>query len=121
MSNQVMSIAWEVSPVDLGVAIQREYADELIRRVKTLMSQAAPEAEAHMKTVAPWRDQTGQARKLLMAETVDDGDEITLYLIHGAAHGIWLELRWGGRYAVIVPTTHDFAARIHSRLQGIMN
>lgn len=121
MSNQVMTIAWSVDPVALGKAIERQYADELLRRIRRLMAEAAPQAEAHMKTTAPWRDRTGQARKLLMAQTVDDGDHITLYLIHGAAHGIWLELRYGGKYAVIVPTTHEFAARIRTRLQGIMN
>jgi hypothetical protein len=121
VSNRVFGIEWRIDPRALGRSIEREYADELLRRIRKLMADAAPEAEAHMKAVGPWRDRTGAARKLLMAETVDGGDEITLYLVHGAAHGIFLELRWGGKYAVIVPTTHEFAARIRSRLQGIMN
>lgn len=120
MSNRVMSITWSIDPRELGKRIEREYADELVRRVKKLMRDAAPEAESYMKTTAPWTDRTGEARKLLMAETVADGEEIALYLIHGAAHGIFLELRHGGRYAVIVPTTFEFAARIRSRLKGIM-
>ena len=120
MNNQVMTIEWSVDPRALGKAIERRYADELLRRIRQMMREAAPQAEAHMKTTASWRDRTGDARRLLMALTVDDGDEITLYFIHGAAYGIWLELRHGGRYAVIVPTTHQFAASIRTRLQGLM-
>lgn len=121
MGNSVISLTWRVPPRSLGRTIRREYAEELVRRIKKMMAEAAPQAEAHMKSVAPWQDRTGQARRLLMAETVENGDHITLYLIHGAAYGIYLELRWSGRFAVIVPTTHEFAARIRSRLQGIMN
>lgn len=120
MSNRVMSVTWRIDPRELGRRIEREYADELVRRAGKVMRDAAPEAEAHMKATAPWTDRTGEARRLLMAETTEGDGSITLYLIHGAAYGVHLELRHAGRYAVIVPATHEFAARIRRRMQGIM-
>lgn len=119
MSRQ-FTVEWQLEPIELGRRYQK-WSDELIRRVKRLMREAAPEAELHMKATAPWTDQTGQARQLLMAVTTEEGEEIVLTLIHGAAYGIWLELRHGGRYAVIVPTTVEFAGRIQQRLAGIMD
>ena len=116
MSNKVASVEWTVDPRKLGEAIERQYAQKLIGRVKSVVRDAAPEAEAHMKNVAPWQDQTGQARRLLMADATDDGKAMTLVLIHGAAYGIWLELRHAGRYAIIAPTVHDFASRIRGRI-----
>ena len=44
-----------------------------------------------------------------------DNDHFTIFLGHGANvhYGIWLEVRWGGRFAIIVPTIEHF------RQQGI--
>lgn len=116
----VFTLEWRIDPTALGKAIERDYADELVRRAKRVMTAAAPVAEDHMKRVAPWQDQTGDARRLLMAETQDNGEEIALYLIHGAAYGIWLELRHAGRYAVLVPTLHEFAGRLRGDLGGLV-
>lgn len=113
---KVASVEWTVDPKRLGEAIERQYARRLVGRVRSVVRDAAPEAEAHMKQYAPWRDQTGQARKLLMADWKDDGKAVTLYLIHGAAYGIWLELRHAGRYAIIAPTVHEFAGRMRLRI-----
>ena len=111
------SVEWTIDPRALGRAIEQQYAKKLVGRVRSIARDAAPEAEAHMRRNAPWQDRTGQARKLLMAEWKDDGSAVTLYLIHGAAYGIWLELRHAGHYAIIAPTVHEFAGRMRGRLE----
>lgn len=114
---KVASVEWVIDPKQLGRAIERQYANRLIGRARSVVRDAAPEAETHMKQTAPWRDRTGEARRLLLADWRDDGRAVTLYLIHGSAHGKWLELRHAGRYAVIAPTVHVFAGRIRRRLE----
>lgn len=120
MTKQVMSISWKVDPRELGKAIERQYAGQIVRRTREVMRDAAPEAEGYMKVNAPWTDRTGEARKLLMAETIETADDVTLYLIHGAAYGVWLELRNGGRYAIIAPAVHETASRLRARLKGLV-
>lgn len=120
MTRKVASFEWVIDPTALGKAIERDYADRIVERGRRRMREAAPEAEGLMKRGAPWQDRTGEARRLLMAETVERPDESTLYLIHGSAYGIWLELRHAGRYAVIAPTVHQMAARLRGRLEGLV-
>lgn len=117
---KVASVQWVVDPKKLAQAIEREYADKIVAQVRRRVKEAAPEAEGLMKRNAPWTDRTGQARRLLMAEAQDDGEAVTLYLIHGAAYGIYLELQRAGRYAIIAPTVHEMAARLRGRLEGLV-
>lgn len=72
----------------------------------TIVERQAPRAESTMKRDAPWQDQTGNARQGLKARAVRDprGDRFHLVLFHTMPYGIWLETRWGGKYAIILPT-----------------
>jgi len=67
---------------------------------------------------APWNDQTGNARNGLFADYSGDynGDRHVIRLYHTVPYGIWLEVRWAGKYAIIVPTIQKEGARI---LQGM--
>lgn len=71
-----------------------------------------PQAEAHMKTHAPWTDQTGNARNGLKAQTIVEADSVSIVLFHQVPYGPYLELRWSGRYAVIMPTVEAFAPEL---------
>lgn len=64
----------------------------------------APLAEAHMKATAPWTDRTGAARSGLNAEVVVSSNKVAIVLYHSVPYGVYLETRWGGRFAVIQPT-----------------
>lgn len=68
-----------------------------------------PQALAHMKNNAPWEDQTGNARNGLNAETVITAKSVAIVLFHTVPYGPYLELRWSGRYQIIVPTIEIFA------------
>lgn len=76
---------------DRGVAGVVEYWDSKI--------------EAHMKLTAPWTDRTGNARIGLFAKAGHlPGQAHWIDLGHRVPYGIWLEIRWGGKYAVVWPT-----------------
>ena len=73
--------------------------------IEELLEVAAEAVQQYAQENAPWEDQSGDARGGLTAEYVDGGlfqHEIVLY--HTAEYGIWLEIRWNGRYAIIMPT-----------------
>jgi hypothetical protein len=60
--------------------------------------------EGKARTGASWTDRTGNARQGLTA-TPDIGvGYYAVDLFHQVPYGIWLEVRWSGRYAIIVPT-----------------
>ena len=61
------------------------------------------QAISHMRSTAPWTDRTGAARSGLNAEVQVETNAVALILFHSVAYGIYLEVRWGGKYAVIRP------------------
>lgn len=64
----------------------------------------ATKATAWMKLNAPWTDQTGNARNGLHAFVQRaPGQSVTLVLSHGVNYGIWLEVKFNGRDAVVTP------------------
>jgi hypothetical protein len=61
-------------------------------------------AEGWMRENAPWRDRTGNARSGLGAEARHVAMKShTLILFGRMPYNIWLESRFQGRYAVIIP------------------
>lgn len=65
----------------------------------------ATRAEARMREAAPWTDQTSNARNGLSAGTEHKPRKShTIILSHGVSYGFWLEVRYAGRNAVVMPT-----------------
>jgi hypothetical protein len=88
----------------------------LQRKLKALPAQAdgyihavmvyqASKGESAMKTAAPWTDRTGNARSGLSAKVgwVPNVSH-SIHLFHRVFYGIFLETRWSGKYAIILPT-----------------
>lgn len=91
---------------DRGVAGVMEYWDSRI--------------EAHMKIAAPWTDRTGNARSGLFAKAGHEpGQRHWIDLGHRVPYGIWLEIRWGGRYAVVFPTLLTYGPKIMQTLNKL--
>lgn len=83
------------------------------------LEELAEEVQEYMHANAPWDDRTGEARSGLVAEHVDDGlfrHAIVIY--HTVEYGIWLEIRWNGKYAIIMPTVEHFGPIVMGRLDN---
>lgn len=81
----------------------------------------AADAEQYMKTNAPWRDQTGNARNGLAATPFAEGvGSFGIDLFHTVPYGIWLEVRFSGRYAIIDPTLPVIGGEFMTLLNGII-
>lgn len=73
-----------------------------------------------MKDNKTWEDHTYAAVENLQGHVVwHDDDHFTIFVGHGAEvfYGIWLEVRWGGRFAIVVPAVEHFGPQIGARLR----
>lgn len=70
-----------------------------------------------MRSEAPWTDRTGDARELLGFSVDEDPIRPRVYLFHGVHYGLWLEVRWNGDYAIIMPTIEQFGPELIQRIQ----
>jgi len=99
----------------------RGLSDKINTGVRAIMEFQAPQCQNYMRENAPWDDQTGNARNGLFAKAYSSGgggrgrDSAGRFTSGStASHGIvlygsvpyqiWLEVRFSGRYAIIVPT-----------------
>lgn len=79
--------------------------DDRMKRVMVAAAgYVAPQAEAYMRENAKWTDRTGAARNGLGATVKTSGDDVAIVLFHTVPYGVFLEVRWGGKYAIIEPT-----------------
>lgn len=69
---------------------------------------------------APWTDRTSNARNGLFARAYSTAKAHGIVLYHTMPYGIWLEVRWGGKYRIIVPTIQRQGALVMRTLQGVL-
>lgn len=74
------------------------------RAIRFIMDYHAADGTARMKMNAPWTDQTGAARNGLFAVTEHAKGHYKIIFSHSVNYGIWLEVKFSGRDAVIMPT-----------------
>lgn len=75
--------------------------------ISATMAYHATRAVAYAKQNAPWTDRTGNARGGLFSTTESTGNSWRLTIAHSVPYGIWLEVRWNGRYQIIRPTIQN--------------
>lgn len=61
----------------------------------------ARRSENFMRANARWTDQTANARNGLHAVAASTKGSHVITLAHGMPYGIWLEVRWSGKYGII--------------------
>lgn len=74
--------------------------------------EVAIDALDYAKENAPWEDRSGDAREGLDADVDWKGDVIVWQMFHTVPYGIYLETRWSGRFAIIMPTLEEYAPRV---------
>lgn len=89
-----------------------EFDENAIKAIEFTLDYWATRAMSQMKSGARWSDRTTNARNGLMAKRFNSDDGASLVLWHSVPYGIWLEVRWSGRYAIIGPTLNDIAPKV---------
>lgn len=80
--------------------------------------ETAIDALEFAKEQASWEDRTGDAREGLDVDVAWEGETIVWQMFHTVDYGLYLETRWNGRYAVIMPTLELFAPQVGRSLDG---
>ena len=88
--------------------------EEIIRSFKDEMVDYA-------RSNAPWDDRTGDARAGLDAEFFGEEHSVGITLFHTVDYGPFLELRWGGKYAIILPTVEALGPKLLERMERMMD
>ena len=117
-----MRIAWKKSPEDTFVAAFAEYADHIVELVVTIFELTEPEIKAWMDRTAPWQDQTGDARRLLKAETHVDRSVgiVAMKFSHGVPYGVYLETMQGGRFSILAPAVDIWGPHLFELVEDII-
>lgn len=99
-----------------------QYLALVMQAIEQVAAYIAPILEADAKVNASWTDRTANARQTLNADWQRAAQDIVvIWLAHGVEYGIYLEKRWGGKYAIIWPTIEQHLDQINQMLQGIFN
>jgi hypothetical protein len=65
-------------------------------------------SETYAKSKAPWTDRSGNARSGLssiwLATVGSDGGKFEIDVFHRVPYGIWLEVKYNGRWSIINKT-----------------
>jgi hypothetical protein len=113
------TIEWGGTLDKMGSAV-RTYGEKVEDATEEVAKMLAQDIEKQMKARAPWKDQTGQARRKLEANVNRAArDVVELFIRHGVDYGVYLELSNNQRYAIIQPTMQRMYPVISRSLQGI--
>lgn len=112
----------------------KEFGPKLNKAVGAIMKKNAPKVQNYARANAPWTDRTGNARQGLFANYSADREGFlgsqfggngkgthVIDVYHSVNYGIWLEIRWAGKYAIINPTVEHEGARIMGDLSKLMS
>lgn len=79
----------------------------------------SPRVESYARANAPWTDRTGNARSGLHAQPFHEADQRHgIIIAHSVPYGIWLEVRFEGKYAIIIPTIKVQGKELMNSLRG---
>lgn len=98
------------------------YGEQVKRIPHMVLEYYQPVLETYMKENAVWTDRTGNARQSLYTQLEDLAQDVAiLYLAHGMEYGLWLEVRWAGKFAIIWPTIAAHLDEIAIRIQRLLS
>lgn len=85
--------------------LQANLAKEPMRQKMAIVAAAnyaAPQIQAYMQSEAVWTDRTGNARNGLRSKVYVANNKVSIVLYHSVPYGPYLEVRWGGKYGIIL-------------------
>lgn len=96
------------------------YGAYMMKQIMRAMSQWGADATELMQQNAPWRDRTGDARSGLGWALEEDWVRPRVILFHSVTYGEWLEVRWSGEYAIIMPTIESFGPELINYIEDVI-
>lgn len=119
MSAITATFRWSVPPSQMGDRVA-EYRENLLNAIRELLDVFGGQVVSYAKGAAPWTDRTSNARQGLNHALKDEGAVLGLVLYHTAEYGIWLEVRWGGRWSIIMKTLTLYYPKLMAALAALV-
>lgn len=115
----MVTVNWVTPPSALKPALD-VYQTRVSVAIMAVAQFIAQKMQDEARQGAPWTDRTGNARGGLLGQVEQaSGELVHLYLVHTMFYGKFLELRHGGRYAIIMPTIERNIPVIEKMLKDI--
>lgn len=89
-------------------------------KVESVVSIKATEGITALKVNAPWTDRTSAARNGLHTISFLGGSQMVIIYSHAVHYGIWLEVKFNGRDATVMPTILKEGPDLMNKLEGIL-
>lgn len=100
-----------------GIAL---YGAHMMHNIHAAMRSWGEDAVEQMQENAPWQDRTGDARAGLGWSLDENMVRPELHLFHSVSYGEWLEVRWNGQYAIIMPTIESFGPELINYIEDVI-
>jgi hypothetical protein len=97
-----------------------DYRRRLLEAVFRLASEWADRIAADAKASAPWTDRSGLARRTILGRALRLAMGAVIVISGGAPWSIYLERRWGGKWAAILPALQRAYAAVMASLQALV-
>ncbi len=114
------SLSWDTASVADLLRNTEQLGPRVDRAIGQVMERQGDLATAYMKTNAPWTDRTSVARNGLGAIAFKQGRRWVLNLFGRAPYQIWLEVKHGGKNAIITPTLEIWGPRVMRSMNGLI-
>lgn len=82
----------------------RTFDARMDRAITAAMAYHATRAIEYARQNAPWTDRTTNARNGLFTRAERDRPVYRIIVAHSVPYGVWLEVRWNGKYQILRPT-----------------
>lgn len=97
------------------------YDEHLEDMLDFIVDYHAAKGQADMKINAPWTDRTSAARNGLFTVVEKDGSTYRIIFSHSVSYGIWLEVKFSGRDAIIIPTIQASGVDLMSDIRRMIS
>lgn len=98
MAGRRSSFSWDSTRLMTNV---RNAGPRINRAISSAVDYQATRSESYMRRNAKWTDRTANARNGLHTRVSHTEQQHVITLAHSVPYGIWLEVRWSGKYGVI--------------------
>ena len=117
MPSSDSGVVWDMGEIRARV---NSLPKNINNMIAAIFERQAINVQDYARSNARWADRTGNARNGLFAKASRNGNSHEIVLYHTVPYGIWLEVRWAGKYAIIVPTIQTQAPKVMGSVQNLM-
>lgn len=90
------------------------------QKLEPALQRVGQDMRAYAQMNHPWTNRTGRAEAELNYNVSREGNAIVLTVYQGAPYGIWLEVRWGGRWGILPETMTANYGRVMAAISAAM-